>query len=112
MNGFKTTAAIAAGCLLLAFAGGEAWAQDESGAAARKAELEKILHSQHPRRGDIHVAGTNATLHLGSRYYFLGADETKQVLVAWAIRRTTTKACWAWSCRPERPFSTGTAGPA
>ena len=83
MNGLKIAAAAAAGSLLLALVSSEALAQGDTGVAARRAELEKILRSQHPQGGDIHVPGTDATLHLGSRYYFLKADEAKQVLVAW-----------------------------
>lgn len=82
MTGSKMAAAAAAGYLVLAFAGGDASAEVNAAVVAHKAELEKILHSQHPG-GDIHVPRTNATLHLGSRYYFLTADEAKLVLAAW-----------------------------
>jgi uncharacterized membrane-anchored protein len=85
MNGLKIAAAAAASSLLLAFAAGDASAQDgavPAAVVAHKAELQKILHSQHPG-GDVRVRGTNATLHLGSRYYFLTADEAKLVLAAW-----------------------------
>ena len=82
MNGLKMAAAAAAGCLVLAFASGEASAEVNAAVVAHKAELEKILHAQHPG-GDIRVPGTDAVLHLGSRYYFLTADEAKLVLAAW-----------------------------
>lgn len=43
-----------------------------------QAAFEKRLHK---RTGDVVVPGTDATLHLGSKYYFLDAGEAKDVLV-------------------------------
>lgn len=43
-----------------------------------QAAFEKGLHK---RTGDVVVPGTDATLHLGSKYYFLDAGEAKDVLV-------------------------------
>lgn len=47
-------------------------------APANQAAFEKSLHKQ---TGDVTVPVANATLHLGSKYYFLNADEAKKVLV-------------------------------
>lgn len=50
---------------------------------AEVARLRGILQSEHPQFGDVHVPGADASLHLSRRYYFLGADEAKQVLKEW-----------------------------
>lgn len=59
-----------------------AWgASDDRQAEAQR--LSDIVASQHRHGGDVVVPGTEATLHLGSRYYFLDAAEAKQVLKEW-----------------------------
>lgn len=83
MGGLKIAAAAAAGGLVLALATDQALAQDAATPEAGRAHIDQMLRSQHRQTGDIHISGANATLHLGSRYYFLNADEAKQVLVAW-----------------------------
>lgn len=47
-------------------------------APADQAAFEKGLHK---RSGEVVVPGTDAVLHLGSKYYFLDAAEAKDVLV-------------------------------
>jgi len=52
----------------------------EQAAAAEQA----FVKSLHPQNGDIAVGPARAKLHLGDRYYFLGPDEARRVLVdAW-----------------------------
>jgi uncharacterized membrane-anchored protein len=86
MTRFTGLAAVAAACLALA---GAAFAQQPAAAeptAAEKAEfarLQAIVKSEHRVTGDVPLLGTGATLHLGTRYYFLGPAETKQVLKEW-----------------------------
>jgi uncharacterized membrane-anchored protein len=42
------------------------------------------LSSEHPQMGDVRVPGTDSTLHLGKKFYYLSADEAKRVLTeAW-----------------------------
>ena len=50
---------------------------------AEIARLRGILASEHPQFGDVRLPGPEATLRLGKRFYFLGADEAKQVLKEW-----------------------------
>jgi uncharacterized membrane-anchored protein len=47
-------------------------------APANQAAVEKSLHKQ---TGDVTIPVANAVLHLGTKYYFLGPDEAKKVLV-------------------------------
>jgi uncharacterized membrane-anchored protein len=74
------------GCLLLA-SPALAAAQDapaDSPDPQRIALLKDILASEHPQKGDVHLAAAGTTLHLGDRYYFLGPADSKRVLVeAW-----------------------------
>jgi uncharacterized membrane-anchored protein len=52
--------------------------------AAMDAELEKIEKDLHPQFGRISLLGAKAALNIGSRYYFLSAEETRKILVdAW-----------------------------
>jgi uncharacterized membrane-anchored protein len=46
--------------------------------AADRVAFEKGLHKQ---TGDVSVPAANAVLHLGTKYYFLGPDEARRVLV-------------------------------
>jgi uncharacterized membrane-anchored protein len=50
---------------------------------AEIARVKGILDAEHPQFGDVRLRGPDVTLHLGRRYYFLGADEAKQVLKEW-----------------------------
>jgi uncharacterized membrane-anchored protein len=50
---------------------------------AEVARLKRILDSEHPQFGDVRLPGPQATLRLGQRFYFLGAEEAKQVLKEW-----------------------------
>lgn len=45
------------------------------------AKFKAIYDSETRRTGDIHLDKANVTLHLGDRYYFLGPDDAKRVLV-------------------------------
>jgi uncharacterized membrane-anchored protein len=86
MTRITSAAAAAAACLTLA---GAAFAQQPAAAeptAAEKAEiirLNGVLKAQHRISGDVPLLGTGATLHLGTKYYFLSAEEAKQVLKEW-----------------------------
>ncbi len=53
-------------------------APPQSISANDQAAFEKGLHK---RTGDVAVPGTDAVLHLGTKYYFLDAAEAKDVLV-------------------------------
>jgi uncharacterized membrane-anchored protein len=51
---------------------------------ARIAKLRKIAASLRPQRGDVALKSADATLHLGTAYYFLPAVEARSILVdAW-----------------------------
>jgi uncharacterized membrane-anchored protein len=77
-------AAFAAATLACAVAPSAAFAQNDQAAEDAEARrLEGVLRAQHRLDGDVSVPGTNATLHLGKKYYFLKADEAKQVLTEW-----------------------------
>jgi uncharacterized membrane-anchored protein len=81
MTRFTGLAGVAAAWLALS---GAAVAQQP--AAADKAEiarLQGILKAQHRTSGEVTLLGTGATLHLGAKYYFLGPEETRQVLKEW-----------------------------
>jgi uncharacterized membrane-anchored protein len=89
MGGRRRAAALAA-AIMLAHAGAVRAQPNaptpaaESGAdRAEIARLQKILDAQHPQFGDVTLPGPGATLHLGRRFYFLKADEAKQVLGEW-----------------------------
>ena len=45
------------------------------------ARLKQIIDSEHPKTGDVHIPGADVTLHLGDRYYFLGPEDAKKVLI-------------------------------
>jgi uncharacterized membrane-anchored protein len=68
---------------------GRAAAQPDAAAASEAdkaaiAKAQQLLASLHPMTGDVPVPGADATLHLGDRYYFLGAADAKRVLTeAW-----------------------------
>ena len=48
------------------------------------AQFKAIYDSETRRTGDIRIDKANVTLHLGDRYYFLGPDDAKRVLLeAW-----------------------------
>lgn len=49
--------------------------------AAIKAKQAAFTKSLHPQTGNVTVPGADAVLHLGSKYYFLGPEEAKRVLV-------------------------------
>jgi uncharacterized membrane-anchored protein len=66
-----------------AFAGAALAGDAQASDPAESQRLEGVLRSQHPQWGDVSVPTANATLHLGKRYYFLKADEAKQVLTEW-----------------------------
>lgn len=78
----RTLAALAAACLLLGGIAHSARADDKSD-AAEAVRLEGVLKSQHPQTGDVRIPEAEATLHLGTRYYFLKPNEAKQVLREW-----------------------------
>jgi uncharacterized membrane-anchored protein len=78
----KLTAAATAAILLLC-SGGAFAADDQAAQNAERERLLNVLRSQHPTFGDVSVAGANATLHLGRKYYFLKAEEAKEVLKEW-----------------------------
>lgn len=73
---FKTLAAASAAALALASA--SATAADAP--AKLPPEAVKFEAGLHKQTGDVAVPGAKATLHLGDRYYFLGADEARTVL--------------------------------
>jgi uncharacterized membrane-anchored protein len=76
--------ACVAGALLWGLAAsGLAVAETAGGDQAENQRLESILRAQHPQFGDVPVPTAGATLHLGKQYYFLTADEAKQVLKEW-----------------------------
>jgi uncharacterized membrane-anchored protein len=86
MNRILRAAALAAAtglaCASAARAADAAAAPSEAD-KAEIARLKGILEAEHPQFGDVRLPGPDATLHLGRRYYFLGADEAKQVLKEW-----------------------------
>ena len=49
--------------------------------AKEAARLKAIYDSETRRQGDVHIGAANATLHLGDRYYFLGPDDAKRVVI-------------------------------
>ena len=61
-----------------------AWGEDaQSDNDAESRRLMAIVHAEHPQTGDVAIPAASVTLHLGRRYYFLGADEAKRVLKEW-----------------------------
>ncbi len=48
---------------------------------AQIARAKALLASLHPQHGDVAVPAAHATLHLGERYYFLGPDDARKVLI-------------------------------
>lgn len=59
-------------------------AQDQALTPEQQREMAKfkaIYDSETRRTGDIRIDKANVTLHLGDRYYFLGPDDAKRVLV-------------------------------
>ena len=76
-------AAVFAACALSPVQSAWGAADDRQVQAAEAQRLSDIVASQHRHGGDVVVPGTEATLHLGSRYYFLDAAEAKQVLKEW-----------------------------
>lgn len=87
MNGTRCAAALVAGAsLVCATAAASAQPAAPVPTDAQKAEVARlrgVIAKQHPEFGDVPLAGPDATLHLGRRFYFLGADEAKQVLKEW-----------------------------
>lgn len=59
--------------------------------AAEAQRLQEVLRSQHPQTGEVHIPGANATLRLGGRFYYLPAEEAKQVLKAWGNPPDSTR---------------------
>jgi uncharacterized membrane-anchored protein len=56
----------------------------EPPAPALSEQQTAFIKGLHPQTGDVAVPGAGATLHLGTKYYFLGADDAKRVLTeAW-----------------------------
>jgi uncharacterized membrane-anchored protein len=49
--------------------------------AKEAARLKAIYDSETRRQGDVHIDAADVTLHLGDRYYFLGPDDAKRVLI-------------------------------
>jgi len=88
MTGIVRAAALAAAigfasATMAAAAAAPPAAQQSDADKAEIGRLKGILASEHPQFGDVRVGPADATLHLGKRYYFLGADEAKQVLKEW-----------------------------
>jgi uncharacterized membrane-anchored protein len=73
----------AAIAVLALFVAQSARGADQGSDAAEAQRLNGIVQSQHRRSGDVAVPGAEATLHLGSKYYFLDAADSKQVLKEW-----------------------------
>lgn len=48
---------------------------------ASRADQAAFVKSLHKQTGDVTIPAANAVLHLGTKYYFLGPDEAKKVLV-------------------------------
>jgi uncharacterized membrane-anchored protein len=85
-------AAFTAATLAFTVAPSGAFAQNSQTAEDAEAKrLDGVLRSQHRLDGDVSVPGTNATLHLGKKYYFLRADEAKQVLTEWGNPPSATE---------------------
>jgi uncharacterized membrane-anchored protein len=69
---------------LWAFWAGAALAQDPSLTPEQHKKIEQfkaILQSEHPQRGDVHLAAAGVTLRLGDSFYFLGPADAKRVLI-------------------------------
>lgn len=49
--------------------------------AAREAQVQAIVKSEHPQRGIIHLPDQKVSLNLGSGYYFLDAADARRVIV-------------------------------
>ena len=69
--------------LALAAVTAPAGAQDgnQTAPTAPSAELVAFLKNLHKQTGDVAIPAAHAVMHLGARYYFLGPDEAKRVLV-------------------------------
>ncbi|QDZ06545.1 DUF2167 domain-containing protein [Sphingomonas panacisoli] len=76
---------VAAGALLLAASAipaGVVLADPVPAAAtASPADQAAFVKTLHKQTGDVTIPTANAVLHLGNKYYFLGPDEAKKVLV-------------------------------
>lgn len=88
MKSFGCLAASAAALLLVPSTAAAAAAPSSSAATpaeqATVARLRRIAESLHPVTGDVRIPQADATLHLGSDYYFLPADEARRIIVdAW-----------------------------
>ncbi len=67
----------------MALAMGPASAQPGEPSPAEIARVKGILAAEHPQFDEVKLAGPDVTLHLGRRFYFLGAEEAKQILKEW-----------------------------
>jgi uncharacterized membrane-anchored protein len=45
------------------------------------ARVNALLEAEHPQRGDIHIPEAKVTLHLGDKFYFLGAEDARKAIV-------------------------------
>jgi uncharacterized membrane-anchored protein len=74
-------------CLGLALPMAAMAAEDQALTPEQQKELAKfkaIYDSETRRTGDVRIDKANVTLHLGDRFYFLGPDDAKRVLLeAW-----------------------------
>jgi uncharacterized membrane-anchored protein len=62
-------------------------AQVPSQEQAYQMQMDALQRSLHPVTGDVPIQKTNVTLHLGSAYYFLPAEDAQRVLVqGWGNR--------------------------
>ena len=69
-----------ASALALAAFAAPAGAQDGNQTTG-SAELVSFIKNLHKQTGDVTIPAAHAVMHLGTRYYFLGPDEAKRVLV-------------------------------
>lgn len=56
-------------------------AAQEGNQTAASAELVSFIKNLHKQTGDVAIPAAHAVMHLGTRYYLLGPDEAKRVLV-------------------------------
>ena len=74
---------VSALALALATVTAPAGAQDgnQTAQAAPSPELIAFVKNLHKQTGDVAIPAAHAVMHLGTRYYFIGPDEAKRVLV-------------------------------
>jgi uncharacterized membrane-anchored protein len=73
-------------CAALAWSGlASAQQSDSTPDQQEVSRLKGILDSERPVTGDVRIAASNATFHLGDRYYFLDSGDAKKVVIdAWS----------------------------